>query len=173
MYLFQEEKERSPIVFVSLAFTMLSLTLSFMQEISRLCAPLQTSKRNFSHITDVKGNLKISSKHLKWPHLFAHSRIETCIGAVLDTSKDSVLWKDRNDVLYLIEVYHIQDRIFVMNEIDVYFQIKMYHSGNEKQRSQAIYHNIEQMSQQGSQNQNKLISVCYAHTTNIFCHTYM
>ena len=149
----------SDVVYVSMIFSILTLCIVFMSQISRICAILRPRKAKFSHITTVQGSFGIKCKDLTKRHAFAKDNISKSIDGVLATCKDKGLWTNRSDIQYETNVYYIKDLTQTVGAIECFFQseILQIQVGNHNNAILKFGANIKQMSIRRSPNNKQLI----------------
>ena len=159
----------SPIVFLSMVFSVVSLIFALIKEISRIAynkslEKHENSQMNYTSIID--GILTIESKNLNNFHNFCHSRLKYCLNSVLDTCDNSQLWANRSDTYYKIEIYFIKDMIHTMHQIQAFFQITVNHTiaptnhiNGDKNMIDTFCNNLENIGVVGSQNREKMIDM--------------
>lgn len=144
------------IAIISMTFSILSLLLALIKEISRVCdnstkTDTSTSGQSnnvnndkYSHLTLLTGGLIVSSPDLTINHKFGHDRFQQCLSSILDTCDDHEYFTNKSDFIYFIEVYFIKDMIFTLNQCNASFEIKMLHYGttNNMIIVDKLYHSI-------------------------------
>ena len=137
--------ELSPMLFISMMFSVLSIFMSGISQIGYICQLLFQPKRlQFAYQTTIDVCLTISSKSLHFHHGFADKTCEKCIIDTLHTYDNLRSLFSRTDILIENEVYYLDSRICTVNEFDVYFQLTIY--SNNLNDGKLFYHNIQQLS---------------------------
>ena len=111
----------SPIVFMSLTFTILSLFFSFLSQLSRLCQILRRRDFRFLNNDLITCRLTIKCKDLQRYHQCTQKKIENCLMSVLKASPSLMELHQRLDTSFEIEVFEIQSSIESLQSIDVLF----------------------------------------------------
>ena len=116
----------SPIVFISMTLSILSIIFAIVKESARIAAIRYDDNNfmtNYSHVTSMKGYFIIESSKLNYYHNFSHKKIQQCLKIVMDTCGDHKCWTNTNDFLYNIEIYYIKDMISNLDQCRAYFEI--------------------------------------------------
>ena len=127
----------SGIAYFSMTFTVLSILLALLSEMSRLIQkhqvqsgyPSEQQTWDWSASAGetklrMTGVINIESSDLNYYHNFSHTRIETAIDSVLDQICDVKReWIGRDDVIYSINVYYIRDYINSLSKMEAFFEI--------------------------------------------------
>ena len=163
-YLFQNSNAGSSVsslVFISMTFSILSIIMSFLLQISRICHLLSRNNKLeglFTHKIEICGILSIQSSKLKRRHVFAHSQLEQSMYDVLNTCEHANQWHQRSDTRYTIEIYYIKNYIKTLRKIDATFIINVFTFADYKRISQTFKHTIEEMGDQSMVNHTKIRS---------------
>ena len=146
----------STIVFISMMFSVLALIFGFIKEISRQLHQKKDNekKKNFLYISKINGILTIKSNDLNYYHNFCHSRISKCLRNCLIECDKHLLNNDFDT--FNIETYHVKDERMTSKQIQVYFEIDLWHN-NIKLRK--FSDNVHQLGQPGTPNTQKMIQV--------------
>ena len=116
----------SPIVFISMTLSILSIIFAIVKESARIAAIRYDDNNfmtNYSHVTSMKGYFIIESSKLNYYHNFSHKKIQQCLKIVMDSCGDHKSWTNTNDFLYNIEIYYIKDMISNLDQCRAYFEI--------------------------------------------------
>ena len=116
------------LVYVSLVMTVLSIILAIVNELSRIVDICKPKREKFTHETEIMSDFKIGSTHFHSYHAFCHEKLEHCFSTLFTLGGD---WQKRSDIMYSIEVYHIDNEIKSLNTIVVYFKIKLLSVGSD------------------------------------------
>lgn len=98
----------TPLVLVSMTFTILSLLVSFFAQISRICQSRQRREKKFLNVDRATIRMTIKCGDLQTHHAFAHEKIAQCLEDVLDTNENLADLHHRKDVSVSMEVYSIK-----------------------------------------------------------------
>ena len=115
------------IVFFSMTFSVLSMLVAFIAQISRLCQIFEPKSSKFTIKSVIMGQLNIDSKLLKSRHTFANKIISNCLLQVLSFSNISKEWFKRSDLSIEVEVYFIEDFIKTYRKMNCYFDVNVLH----------------------------------------------
>ena len=148
----------SPILLISMIFSVMSILASTVTQVSRLCQKHMFDKRvNFSYDIEIKSNFILKSKALRSYHAFAHSRIKSAIMDILSDIPKVKKLLQRSDIVMTSDVYYIESRVYTVNEIEAHFQLNILTNNLKAQK--IFFENIKQMSLPGDDNHGKLIKV--------------
>ena len=128
-YLTQYNNNQSsilPIVFVSLALTVISLlyggikiTMSIIDEY------INSPKQKFAYETNFNVIFILEVSDLNKIHAFCHSKMQQYIMSVLATCNDHTQWNGRSDVYFDVECYDIECKLY-SNQLIIYFELKVF-----------------------------------------------
>ena len=71
--------EITPVLFISMIFSILSILMSSVSQIGRVCDVCQPKHGQFNYETTIDSCITIKSQHLKFYHAFADRKCEQCI----------------------------------------------------------------------------------------------
>ena len=141
----KEIDQLSPIVFVSMMFSILSIVFASVKECSRVCDNICTSRTNsnalsgnHTHETTIKASLVIKSTKLVPNHVFCKGKVGKCLHGTLDTCSNARKWTGRSDFVYFIEVYYISELIYGLNQLEAFFDVKIEHSMQDAASQQVL-----------------------------------
>ena len=115
----------SPIVFISMTFSVLSIVVSCLYQIITCLNNIKKMNNNqlFQNTIQIKGRLTIISKQLKYSQRMAHHTISGCIKDVLSTA-DQTKEFFINSAIINIEIYKITQQLTSFNALHCDFNIK-------------------------------------------------
>ena len=155
----QDSNNSVSIVYVSMAFSVLSIIAASLSQISRVCDICFHKSNKFLHKTVITGLLIVTSDDLRRYHGFTNSAIGNCIFDVLNTCKDSQLWKMKAGIELLVQVYYIQSYIKSLNHFEAYFSVQLLTVLDDKDITNKLHQNIQEMTVEGSTNHTRLQGV--------------
>ena len=126
IYVVTTDKNKiTPIVFLSMAFSVLSILLLVMSEISRLCQLCRPKQTKYSDKILIGSCLTIKSPLLRQHHAFSNKKIESCILDVFEHSKNVRISNlfTRSDISVDIECFYINQSIRSLQMMKAYFEI--------------------------------------------------
>ena len=162
-FLISERSQFTPLVFISMTFSILSLLVSFFSQISRLSQSLRKREKKFLNKDNITMRMTIKCDELKSHHAFSHQKIEQCLDDVLVTNENLEDLHHRKDVSMSIEVYSIKELIKTKQSLLVIFEIVVLtqdHSNQNDSLRAAILHNIKNIGIDRHQNNIEMINVC-------------
>ena len=111
------------VAFISVVITILSLTYLLLIEISHYVNQ-RNGKTNpsFAHECQVTGYIHLNSKDLLEYHCFCQNKIQLSLNDLLSMHINGV--SKTSSMSYAMEVFYIRDRIRILKECDIYFDIK-------------------------------------------------
>ena len=153
IYIFSVDSENlSPIVFLSMILSILSIILTLFSESSRICQLCRPRQEKFGYETTIISCLTIECDKLKSHHQFAKKKIENSIFDVLTHSNDEKIsqLRMRSDVSFSIECFYIVSSIKTLGSMTVYFEIAILSINDNFQ--QIFHENIENMGEKQHNN---------------------
>ena len=99
----------TPLVLISMTFTILSMLVSFFSQISRVFQARGKRDKEFLNIENTIMRLTIKCDDLQTHHAFSREKIEICLQDVLDINEDLADLHHRKDVSLSIEVLNIKE----------------------------------------------------------------
>ena len=105
-----------------MAFTTLSLLVSFFSQVSRLSQLQNKRQKKFLNNDRATFRMTIRCGELKAHHAFAYQKIEQSIGDVVDTDEHLADLHHRNDVSVTTEVYDIKAKIKTKHSLIIIFE---------------------------------------------------
>ena len=115
-----------PIVFISVALTVLSLLFGGIKiAISMIDDRRYSPKRTFAYESKIHCHFVIECDKIHPIHSYSHGKIERSLLTVLNTCQDQSRWYGRNDVFYSVECYHI-DCEFSLHKLTAYCEFSIY-----------------------------------------------
>ena len=141
----------TPIVFLSMIFSVLSIILVLFSQSSRICQLCRPQESKFANKTIIESCLTIKSSLLKKQHGFANKKIETSLLDVLshasyENNNDSIgeiSISRRSDISFNIECFYIVSSIKTLDTIKAYFEITVFH--NDASSKNIIFNNVKAM----------------------------
>ena len=146
-----------PIVLLSMIFSIISMLLSIVSQVSRVCQRMNPQSEEYYEQLVIESYLVIRSEHLGQHHAFCHKRVESSIYNTLYNIENVKNIMNRSDISFQIECYNIDDKIEIDNEIRAYFQINIF--TNDENTSTLIERNIRNMGDNGHKNYRNLKKV--------------
>ena len=142
----------SVVVYATLTFTVLSLTISIISQGSRLCQRFRDRNDKFLSKELLTCRLTITSNELKWYHGCSNKLIENCLLTVLETRKELDGLDYRIDTSYDIQVYDIKSQINYFHQMKILFDVVILSdeyidrkNSRKKSMQQKIHDNILQI----------------------------
>ena len=97
----------SNVVYIALTFTLISLTIASINQISRLCQKQRKRELKFEYVDQLSCELTIKSIDIKSYHTCAHSKIGHCLATVIDESQNVKQVRQQLDAAFQLEVHKI------------------------------------------------------------------
>ena len=156
----------SPIVFISMTLSILSILFAIVKESARISDKRYENMNftiNYTHTSRMCGYFIIESSKLNYYHNFCHKKIEQCLRIVMDSCADHKCWTNTGDFTYSIEVYYIKDMISNLDQCRAYFEVVCkYHQRKRNHKNNVFkkfYQNINDMGSAGTTNHLNLLTV--------------
>ena len=156
----------SPIVFISMTLSILSIVFAIVKESARISDKRYADINftiNYTHTSRMCGYFIIESSKLNYYHNFCHKKIEQCLRIVMDSCADHKCWTNTGDFTYSIEVYYIKDMISNLDQCRAYFEIVCkYHQrkrSNKNNVFKKFHQNVNDMGSAGTANHLNLLTV--------------
>ena len=105
--------------------TLISLIFAFTGAIISYVSYRADHNKQILQIFKCEVKMTMKSEYFNANHSLANNKISESIMYTLRRCSFRNLWFDRSDVELKIQVFFIQDRIKIENEMDVYFEITM------------------------------------------------
>ena len=106
-----EHTQFTPLVLISMTFTVLSFFVAFFTQISRMCQLKDKRSRKFLNKDEATIRMTIKCVDLKPHHAFSHQKIEQCLSDVLYANKTLSDLQYRKDASFSFEVININEKI--------------------------------------------------------------
>ena len=151
----KDGEELAAIVFISMIFSVLSMLMACMLQITRVFEICKPQSNKYSNKLTVSGQLKLHSSQLLWYHAFANNRVAKCMNDVLQTEAEL----SQIVMNYNIEIYYFEDFTTTLNQLNAHFNITM-HSFDQTRRYEKLFTKIvRSMGDISHPNHNKLVNV--------------
>ena len=105
-----------------MAFSVLSLLVSFFSQISRACQSRNVREKRFLNVDRATLRMTIKCGDLKSHHAFSHQKIEQCLQDVFDTNESLADLHHRKDVSLSMEVISIKELTKTKQSLIVIFE---------------------------------------------------
>ena len=121
---YAENVDFTPILFITMLFSITSLLRAFLAQILRFCQSCRKRERNtFLKRDIISFRLTIESIKLKSYHRMAYNKIEKCLKTVLSNANDLIEFEHRLDMNYTINIKSIMSNVELLNKITVVFDV--------------------------------------------------
>ena len=163
-YFIYHNENVTPILFISMLFSILSLLHSLLSQILRLCRSCHKRRNKYLRRDVVTFRLIIESTGLKKYHRMAYRKIESCLKTALDHSCINSQQGSQLDIHYSIKIISIASHIKLLNKISVVGHViidsQLLSDNNDKNNTiHKLINTIKQIGSDGTKNNTAMKNV--------------
>ena len=148
----------SPAVLISMGFSVMAILNALVTQISNLCQNcVYNKKSHFRYEIEINSDFIVKCTALRKQHAFAHSRINHAIMDTLGDVDQIKKLRSKCNIVMDSHVYFIESRIYTLNEIEIFFQLKIL--TNNTNIKNVFYDNVKYMAQIGHRNYHTLSQI--------------